>query len=154
MRFMIIMKADKKSEAGVMPDEKLLTAMGKYNEALVKAGIMLEGEGLHPTSRGARVKFSRTGKATVLDGPFSESKELVAGYWIWKCKSKDEAVEWVKKLGTFMIEGGVELKADDSEPEVEIRQIFEAEEFGPEFTPELRAQEDRLRAEAQKNKKA
>jgi hypothetical protein len=138
MRFMVLVKADKNSEAGVMPDKKLLTEMGKYNEELVKAGVMLAGEGLHPSSRGARVRFSGK-KRTVIDGPFSETKELVAGFWLWKVKSKEEAVEWLKR-------------APFDQTEVELRQVFEAEDFGAEFTPELRAQEERVRAEAEKLK--
>ena len=133
MRFMIIVKASKDSEAGVMPDEKLLAAMGKFNEELVKAGVMLAGEGLHPSSKGARVRFSGA-KRTVIDGPFAETKELVAGYWIWQVKSKDEAIEWLKR-------------APFKDEEVEVRQIFEAEDFGAAFTPELREQEERLRAQ-------
>ena len=136
MRFMILVKADKNSEAGVLPDEKLLTEMGKYNEELVKAGIMLAGEGLHPSSKGARVKFSGKNR-TVVDGPFSETKELIAGFWLWQCKSKEEAIEWVKRCPNPM----------QGESEIEIRQVFENEDFGAEFTPELRAQEDRIRAE-------
>jgi hypothetical protein len=140
MRFMVLVKADKNSEAGVLPDTKLLAAMGKYNEELVKAGVMLAGEGVHPSSKGARVKFSG-GKKTVIDGPFAETKELVAGFWIWQVKSKAEAIEWLKR-------------APFEETEVEIRQIFEAEDFGANLTPELREQEDRLRKEAEKlNKK-
>jgi len=133
MRFMVIVKADKKSEAGVMPSEKLLTDMGKFNEELVKAGVMLAGEGLHPSSKGVRVKFS-DGKQTVIEGPFAETKELVAGFWLWQVKSLDEAIEWLKKAP---FEG----------TEVEIRQVFEAADFGDEFTPELREQEERLRAQ-------
>jgi hypothetical protein len=135
MRFMIMIKADKTTEAGGLPDEKLLTEMGKFNEALVKAGVMLAGEGLHPSSRGARVKFSGE-KVTVIDGPFSEAKELIAGFWLWQVKSKDEAIEWVKRCP----------HPAQGEMEIEVRQVFEAEEFGAEFTPELREQEDRLRA--------
>ena len=131
MRFMVIVKADKNSEAGVMPNEKLLTDMGKFNEELANAGVMLAGEGLHPTSKGARVKFS-DGNTTVIDGPFAETKELVAGFWLWKCKSLDEAIHWLKR-------------APFEETEVEIRQVFEAEDFGAEFTPELREQEARIR---------
>jgi len=131
MRFMVIVKADKNSEAGVLPDKKILTAMGKYNEELVKAGVMLAGEGLHPSSKGARVKFSGT-KRTVTDGPFAEAKELIAGYWLWQVKSKDEAIEWLKRAP---FDGGTEI---------EIRQVFEAADFGDEFTPELREQEKRL----------
>ena len=144
MRFMIMIKADKNTEAGVMPDEKLLADMGNFNEELVKAGIMLAGEGLHPSSKGARVKFSGT-KRTVIDGPFAETKELIAGFWLWQVKSKEEAIEWVKRCPNPL----------PGESEIEIRQVFEAEDFGPEFTPELREQEDRLRAEMEqlKNKK-
>ena len=133
MRFMVIVKANKDSEAGVMPSEKLLTDMGNFNEELVKAGVMLAGEGLQPSSKGARVKFSG-GKTTVIDGPFAETKELVAGYWMWQVKSKEEAIEWLKR-------------APFEDTEVEIRQVFEAEDFGDEFTPELREQEERLRAQ-------
>jgi hypothetical protein len=133
MRFMVIVKANKDSEAGVMPSEKMLTDMGNFNEELVKAGVMLAGEGLQASSKGARVKFSG-GKTTVIDGPFAETKELVAGYWMWQVKSKEEAIEWLKR-------------APFEDTEVEIRQVFEAEDFGDEFTPELREQEERLRAE-------
>ena len=136
MRFMVMVKATKESEAGVMPDEKLFADMGKFNEELVKAGIMLAGEGLQPSSKGARVRFSGATR-TVIDGPFAETKELVAGYWIWKVKSKEEAIEWVKRCPNPM----------PTDSEIEIRQIFEAEDFGAEFTPELRKQEERLRAE-------
>ena len=132
MRVMVIVKASKESEAGVMPDTKLLTEMGKYNEQLAKAGIMLAGEGLTPTSKGKRIRFS-AGERTVLDGPFTETKELIAGYWLWKVKSIDEAVEWLKKAP---FDGGTEL---------EIRPIFENEDFGAEFTPELRRQEEAIR---------
>ena len=138
MRFMIIVKATKDSEAGVMPSEELLTAMGQFNEELVKAGIMLAGDGLHPTSKGARVIFSGK-KRTVIDGPFAETKELIAGYWLWQVKSKEEAIEWVKRCPNPHQEGG----------EIEIRQVFEAEDFGAEFTPELREQEARLRAQVE-----
>ena len=138
MRFMILIKADKSSEAGQMPDEQLLTDMGKFNEELVNAGIMLAGEGLHPSSKGARVKFSGN-KRTVIDGPFAETKELVAGFWLWQVKSKEEAIEWVKRIPNPM---------PGTETEVEIRQVFEVEDFGAEFTPELREQEERLRARA------
>ena len=134
MRFMVIVKADKDSEAGVMPSEQLLTEMGKFNEELVKAGIMLAGEGLQPSSKGVRVKFSGH-QRTVTDGPFAETKELIAGFWLWQVKSKDEAIEWLKRAP---FDGGAE---------VELRQVFEAEDFGAEFTPELREQEDRLRAQ-------
>ena len=134
MRVMVIVKADKASEAGEMPSQKLLADMGNYNEQLVNAGIMKAGEGLHPSSKGKRVRFAGGGKTTVFDGPFAETKELVAGFWLWEVKSMDEAVEWLKRAP---FEGGAEL---------EIRPVFEAEDFGKEFTPELRAQEDRLRA--------
>jgi hypothetical protein len=136
MRFMVIVKASKEAEAGVMPSEQLLREMGDYNEQLVKAGIMQAGEGLAPSSKGARVKFSGT-RRTVVDGPFPETKELVAGFWIWKCASLQEAIEWAKKCPN----------PTGEESELEIRQIFESEDFGEEFTPELREQEDRLRAE-------
>ena len=142
MRVMVMVKADKSSEAGVMPDEKLLTAMGKFNDELVKAGVMLAGEGLHPSSKGKRVRFSGA-KRTVIDGPFAETKELVAGYWLWQVKSIDEAVEWVKRCPNPM----------PGESEIEIRQVFEAEDFGAEYTPELRAQEERQRAQIEKQKK-
>ena len=143
MRFMVIIKANKDSEAGVLPSEKLLTEMGKYNEELVKAGVMLAGEGLHPSSKGARVRFSGE-KRTVVDGPFSETKELLAGFWLWQVKSKEEAIEWVKRCPNPF---------PDTESEIEIRQVFEAEDFGAEFTPELREQEERLRAQAEANAK-
>jgi hypothetical protein len=138
MRFMILLKADKNTEAGVLPSEEMLTAMGKYNEELVKAGVMLAGEGLQSSSKGARVKFSGK-KRTVVDGPFTETKELIAGFWIFQVKSKEEAIEWVKRCPSPLGEG---------EAEIEIRQVFEAEDFGAEFTPELREQEERLRAQA------
>jgi len=141
MRFMIIIKASLDSEAGVMPSQELLTAMGNYNEELVKAGIMLAGEGLHPSSKGARVKFSGN-KHTVIDGPFIETKELIAGFWLWKVKSKEEAIEWVKRYPNPM---------PGTEAEIEIRQVFEAEDFGAEFTPELREQEERVWEQAKKN---
>jgi hypothetical protein len=150
MRFLVIIKANKDSEAGIMPDEKFLTEMGKYNEELVKAGVMLAGEGLHPSSRGARVKFSR-GKVSVLDGPFTETKELIAGYWLWQCKSLQEAVEWVKRCPNPY--GTLDRIPEGEEGVIEIRQVFESEEFGPEFTPELRAQEERLRAQVEQQKK-
>ena len=134
MRFMVLVKASKESEAGTLPDRKILTEMGKYNEELVKAGVMLAGEGLHPTSKGVRVKFSGS-KRTVTDGPFPETKELLAGFWIFKVKSKEDAIEWVKKAP---FDGGTEI---------EIRQVFEADDFGPEFTPELREQEERIRTQ-------
>jgi hypothetical protein len=136
MRFMVIVKASKETEAGVMPSEQLLREMGNYNEELVKAGIMTGGEGLQPSSKGARVKFSGD-KRSVTDGPFAETKELIAGFWLWKCKSLAEAIEWAKKCPN----------PTGEESELEIRQVFENEDFGDEFTPELRAQEDRLRAE-------
>jgi hypothetical protein len=136
MRFMIIVKATKDSEAGVMPSERLLTEMGKFNEELMKAGVILAGDGLHPSLKGARVQFSGK-KRTVIDGPFAETKELVAGYWVWQVDSKEEAIEWVKRCPN--------PAADGKEGEIEIRQIFEAEDFGAEFTPELREQEERLR---------
>jgi len=140
MRFMVIVKASKESEAGQMPSTELLTAMGKYNEELVKAGVMLAGDGLHPSSKGVRVKFSGSGRA-VIDGPFAETKELIAGYWMWQCKSKEEAIAWLKKAP---FDGG---------EEVEIRQVFAPEDFGAEFTPELREQEARVMAEAKKLQK-
>jgi len=143
MRFMILVKANKNSEAGVLPNEKLLTEMGKYNEELVNAGIMLAGEGLHPSSKGARVRFSGN-KRTVIDGPFAETKELIAGYWLWQVQSKEEAIEWVKRCPNPF---------PGAESEIEIRQVFEAEDFGAEFTPELREQEDRVRAQAEQLKK-
>jgi hypothetical protein len=129
---MVIVKADKNSEAGILPDKKILTEMGKFNEELAKAGVMLAGEGLHASSKGARVRFSK-GKRTVIDGPFTEAKELIAGFWLWQVNSKEEAIEWLKR-------------APFDETEVEIRQVFEAEDFGAEFTPELRNQEERVRA--------
>ena len=141
MRVMVIIKATKDTEAGVLPDEKLLTEMGNYNEELVKAGVMLAGEGLHPSSKGARVKFSGT-KRSVIDGPFPETKELIAGFWIWKVKSLQDAIEWIKRCPNPT---GVDA-------EIEIRPIFEAEDFGKEFTPELRDQEERLRARIEKQK--
>jgi hypothetical protein len=138
MRFMIMVKASKDSEAGKMPSEELLAAMGKYNEELVKAGIMLAGEGLQPSSKGARVRFSGE-RRTVIDGPFTETKELIAGFWLWQVKSKQEAIDWVKRCPNPM---------PGTEAEIEIRQVFEAQDFGAEFTPQLREQEDRLRAQA------
>ncbi|EXF92396.1 dehydrogenase [Pseudomonas fluorescens HK44] len=138
MRFMIIIKASQDSEAGVMPSQELLTAMGNYNEELVKAGILLGGEGLHPSSKGTRVRFSGE-KRTVIDGPFAETKELIAGYWLWQVKSKQEAIDWVKRCPNPM---------PGTEAEIEIRQVFEAEDFGAEFTPELREQEERVWAQA------
>ena len=139
MRVMVLVKADKDSEAGVMPDEKLLTDMTKFNEDLAKAGVMLAGEGLHPSSKGARVRFSG-GKKTVIDGPFAEAKELVAGFWLWQVKSLDEAIEWLKR-------------APFEDTEVEIRPVFEAAEFGEAFSPELREREERIAAQAAENAK-
>jgi hypothetical protein len=136
MRVMVIVKATEDSEAGVMPSEQLLTAMGKYNEELVKAGIMLAGEGLHPSSKGKRVRFSGN-QRTVVDGPFAETKELIAGFWLWQVRSMEEAIEWVKRCPN----------PHEGESEIEIRPVFEAEDFGPALTPELRAQEERLRAQ-------
>ena len=143
MRFMVMVKASKNSEAGIMPSTELLAAMGKFNEELVKAGVMQAGEGLHPSSKGARVRFDGS-KRTVIDGPFAETKELVAGFWLWKCKSKEEAIEWLKRCPNPM-PGEI--------ADIEIRQIFSPEDFGPALTPELKAQEDRIRAEAAKAKK-
>jgi hypothetical protein len=134
MRFMVLVKASKESEAGIMPTEEELTAMGKFNEELVKAGVMLAGEGLHPTSRGVRVRFDGANR-TIIDGPFAETKELLAGFWLFQVKSQEEAIEWIKRAP---FDGGTEI---------EIRQIFEAEDFGAEFTPELREQEERLRSQ-------
>ena len=145
MRVMVIIKANKDSEAGVMPSEKLLTDMGNFNEELVKAGVMLAGEGLHPSTKGKRVRCFRDGRRIVTDGPFAETKELIAGFWIWKVSSLDEAVEWVKRIPF-----DPESSPDDSE--IEIRQVFEMEDFGAELTPEARAQEDRLRAEIEQKK--
>ena len=136
MRFMVIVKASEESEAGVMPDEKILTEMGKYNEELVNAGVMLAGEGLHPSSKGVRVRFDGD-RRTVIDGPFGETKELIAGFWLWQVKSMDEAIEWVKRCPNPL----------SGEAVIEIRPVFEAEDFGAEFTPELREQEERLRAQ-------
>jgi hypothetical protein len=138
MRFMVLVKANKDTEAGVMPTEELLAEMGKYNEELVKAGVMLAGEGLHPSSKGARVRFSGK-ERTVIDGPFTETKELLAGFWLIQVKSLEEAIEWVKRAPM------------DEDTELEIRQVFEAEDFGDEFTPELREQEERIRAQAAEN---
>src|SRR5947207_16008308 len=140
MRFMVMVKASKDSEAGKMPSTELLTAMGKYNEELVKAGVMLAGEGLAPSVKGAGVRFEGT-KRTVIDGPFAETKELIAGFWLWQVKSKEEAIEWLKRAP---FDGGTE---------VEIRQVFEADDFGEAFTPELREQEERLRAQAESKNK-
>ena len=140
MRFMILLKADENTEAGVMPSEELLAEMGRYNEEMVKAGVFLAGEGLHPSSKGARVKFSG-GSRTVVDGPFTETKELIAGYWLIQVKSREEAIEWVKRCPNPL----------EGEAEIEIRQVFEAEDFGDEFTPELREQEERIRQQAAEN---
>ena len=148
MRFMVIVKANKDSEAGVLPDEKDLTEMGKFNEELVKAGVLLAGEGLHASSRGARVRFAG-GKRTVIDGPFAETKELIAGFWLWQVRSLEEAVEWVKRIPA----------PNEGDPgygevsEIEIRPVFEASDFGAEFTPELREQEERLRAQIEEQQK-
>ena len=141
MRFMVLVKATKESESGAMPDETILTEMGKYNEELVKAGVMQAGEGLQPSSKGARVRFSGS-KRTVVDGPFAETKELIAGFWIFQCKSLEEAIEWVKRAPNPFNE----------ESEIEIRQIFETEDFGAELTPVAREREERLRAEMEKQK--
>ncbi|WP_437659545.1 YciI family protein [Sorangium sp. So ce1182] len=143
MRFMILIKATKDSEAGVMPSEQLLTEMGKFNEELVKAGVMVAGDGLHPSAKGARVRFSGD-KRTVIDGPFAETKELIAGYWIWEVKSKEEAIAWVKRCPNPMLE----------DSEVEIRQVFTADDFGPTLSPELREQEERLRAQTEERLRA
>ena len=139
MRFMVVVKANKDSEAGVLPDEKILTDMTKFNEELVKAGVMLAGEGLQPSSKGVRVKFGPGNKKTVIDGPFAETKELIAGFWLWQCKSLDEAIEWLKRAPF----GGGE--------EVEIRQVFEADDFGANLTPETRAREERIARQAAEN---
>jgi len=141
MRFIVMVKATKDSEAGALPDQKLLADMGKYNEELVKAGVMLAGEGLHPSSKGARVRFSGS-KRTVIDGPFAETKELVAGFWLFQCKSLAEAIEWVKRCPNPM---------PNQESEIEIRQVFESEDFGAEFTPELREQERRIGEQIARN---
>ena len=140
MKFMILVKASKDSEASVMPSTEQLTAMGKFNEELVKAGVMLAGEGLHPSSKGARVRFSG-GKTTVIDGPFAETKELIAGFWMWQVRSREEAIEWLKR-------------APFEETEIEVRQVFSTEDFGPALTPELREQEERLAAEIEAQNKA
>jgi len=143
MRFMVMVKATADSEAGKMPDRELLEAMGKFNEELVNAGIMLAGEGLQPSSKGARLRFDGRGNRTLVDGPFAETKELVAGFWMWKVKSREEALEWLQRCPAPFI----------GQPcEIELRQVFEAEDFGAEFTPELRAQEERLREKAELNK--
>ena len=141
MRFMVIVKASKDSEAGKMPSEEMLAAMAKYNEELVKAGVMLAGEGLHPSSKGARVSFGGDGERTVTDGPFAETKELIAGFWLMQVDSFEEAVEWIKRCPNPHDEAG----------EIEIRQVFEADDFGEELTPELREQEDRIRERAEQN---
>jgi hypothetical protein len=138
MKFMVLVKANKDTEAGVMPSTKMLEEMGKYNEALVKAGVMVAGEGLHPSSKGAKVRFSGD-KRTVIDGPFSEAKELIAGFWIWEVKSKEEAIEWLKRCPN----------PTGEESELELRQVFTADDFGPELTPELREAEERLRAQVE-----
>jgi hypothetical protein len=143
MRFMVMVKATKESEAGMMPSQELLAAMGKYNEELVKAGILLAAEGLQPSSKGARVRFSGS-RRTVIDGPFAETKELVAGFWLIQVKSMDEAIEWVKRCPNPM----------ETDSDIEIRQVFEAEDFGPEFTPELQAQEERMRAAIERQQQA
>ena len=140
MRVMVLVKASKESEAGVLPDEKLLTEMGRFNEELSKAGVLLAGEGLHPTSKGARVRFEGA-KRTVIDGPFAEAKELIAGFWLWQCRSMEEAIEWAKRCPN----------PTGAESELEIRQVFEQEDFGAEFTPELREQEQRVLAKAAEN---
>jgi hypothetical protein len=144
MRFMVIVKADKDSEAGVLPNKKLLADMGKFNEELAKAGVMLAGEGLHPSSKGARVRFSGD-KRTVIDGPFSETKELIGGFWLFEAKSLQEAIEWVKRSPNPSLSG--------KDSEIEIRQVFEAADFGAEFTPELRKQEERIGKQAKENAK-
>jgi len=138
MRFMVMIKATKDTEAGVLPSQELLTEMGKFNEELVKAGVMLAGEGLHPSSKGARVRFSGD-QRSVIDGPFAETKELIAGFWLWQVKSKEEAIAWVKRCPNPTC----------AEGEIEIRQVFEPEDFGPALTPELREQEERLRARSE-----
>jgi len=140
MRFMVIVKANKDSEAGVLPDQKILADMGKFNEELVKAGVMLAGEGLQASSKGARVRFDGPSKRTVIDGPFAETKELVAGFWLWQVKSREEAIEWLKR-------------APFQEGEVELRQVFETEDFGDNMTPQMREQEERIRAQAAAKKK-
>jgi hypothetical protein len=142
MRFMVIVKASKESEAGALPSREMLAAMGRFNEELVKAGIMLAGEGLQPSSKGARVRFSGA-QRSVIDGPFAETKELIAGYWMWKCKDLRQAIEWVKRCP--------DPTASEVATEIEIRQVFEAEDFGAEFTPELRKQEERVREKAAAN---
>ncbi len=143
MRVMVMVKATKRSEAGVMPSGKLLADMGKFNEELVKAGVMLAGEGLHPSSKGKRIVFSGDGKKRVVDGPFAETKELVAGYWLWQVKSMEEAVEWIRRCPDPM---------PGEESGIEIRPVFEADDFGADFTPELRAREERLRTEIERQR--
>ena len=143
MRFMVMVRATQDSESGKMPDQAMLEAMTKFNEELVNAGVMLAGEGLHPSSKGARLKFSRDGRRSIVDGPFAETKELIAGFWMWKVKSRQEAIEWLKRCPA-------PFTAQDCE--IELRQVFEAEDFGAEFTPELRAQEERTRELAERNK--
>ena len=143
MKFMVMVKATPESEAGQMPSEEMFAEMGRYNEELVKAGVMLAGEGLHPSSKGARVRFSGKNR-TIIDGPFAETKELVAGFWLWECASLQEAIDWVKRCPNPMV----------SDSEIEIRQIFAAEDFGDTFTPELKAQEDKLRAELEARQKS
>jgi len=147
MRVMVIIRANKESESGVGPDHKLLTEMGQFNEELVNAGVMLAGEGLHPSTKGKRVRFT-AGNTTVIDGPFAESKELIAGYWIWRVKSLDEAVDWVKRLGNRLERAGCPLPSE-GEAVIEVRQVHDPEDLGAEFTPELRAQEARQRAKAE-----
>lgn len=152
MRVMVLMPADKNSEAGILPDEKLVAGMMKYNEDLARAGVMLAGEGLHPSSKGVRVKFSPTGKRTVIDGPFTEAKELIAGYWLWQVKTLDEAIEWIKRLPDYLEREGWTPPKDEGDYQIEIRPVFETEEFAAELSPELREQvteqEERLRAQA------
>lgn len=143
MRVMVLIKANKETEAGVLPSEQLLTEMGKYNEELVKAGVMLAGEGLHPSSKGARVRLS-AGKLSVIDGPFTETKELIAGFWLWQVRSLDEAIEWAKRIPN---------PDGETEAEVEVRQVFEAEDFGANLTPEIREQEARLRSQIEAQQK-
>jgi hypothetical protein len=143
MRFMVMVRATADSEAGKMPDRKLLEAMGRFNEELVNAGVMLAGDGLQPSSKGARLKFSADGKRTLVDGPFAETKELIAGFWMWKVKSREEALQWLQRCPAPF---------DGQACEVELRQVFEAEDFGAEFTPELREQEERQRQKAELNK--
>jgi len=140
MRFMVIVKANRESEAGALPSSEALAEMGKFNEELEKAGLLLAAEGLQASSKGARVKFSRGGKRTVIDGPFAETKELIAGYWVWQVKSRAEALDWVKRIPSSAF--------PDGEGEIEIRQVFEADDFGPALTPEVRKQEERLRGQA------